>query len=140
LKFSRKEKAVIEQESKGSFSRFLAYLDLLPLDESQKVQIGSLAMTYKDTFAAAQVAEKEDQITRILSENRALEMTRQRLLFACDANQKAIAAKDARIQELELVIEYAASSLDLIHPDDSDFMEKLNKIYQNLENKTRYEV
>jgi chromosome segregation ATPase len=113
------------------------------------------------SYAASQVAEKEDQITRILSENRALEMTRQRLLFACDANQKAIAtkderiqelglvidsfdsevsAKDARIQELEFVIEYAASSLDLIHPDDSAFMEKLNKIYQNLENKTRYEV
>jgi hypothetical protein len=54
--------------------------------------------------------------------------------------RRQVAAKDARIQELELVIEYAASSLDLIHPNDSDFMEKLNKIYQNLENKTRYEV
>jgi hypothetical protein len=52
----------------------------------------------------------------------------------------AIEAKNARIQELEFVIEYAASSLDLIHPDDSDFSEKLNKIYQNLENKTRYKV
>jgi hypothetical protein len=51
-----------------------------------------------------------------------------------------VSTKDARIQELEFVIEYAASSLDLIHPDDSDFSEKLNKIYQNLENKTRYEV
>jgi chromosome segregation ATPase len=57
------------------------------------------------SYAAAQVAEKEDQITRILSENRALEMTRQRLLFACDANQKAIATKDERIQELGLVID-----------------------------------
>jgi hypothetical protein len=56
---------VIEQESKGSFSRFLAYLDLLPLDESQKVQIGSLVMTYKNTFAAAQVSAKDAQIAEL---------------------------------------------------------------------------
>lgn len=51
-----------------------------------------------------------------------------------------VAAKDARIEELELVIEYAAACLDLVHPDDYDAWEKINRIYQNLENKTRWEV
>ena len=50
------------------------------------------------------------------------------------------AAKDARIEELELVIEYAAACLDLVHPDDYDAWEKINRIYQNLENKTRWEI
>lgn len=50
------------------------------------------------------------------------------------------AEKDARIHELELVIEYAAECLDLTHPKDDNFEERLNAIYRNLENKTRYEI
>jgi len=48
--------------------------------------------------------------------------------------------KEARIKELELVIEYAADCLDAVDPDDSDFEGKINAIYKNLENKTRYEI
>jgi len=46
----------------------------------------------------------------------------------------------SRIKELEMVIEYAAECLDLTHPKDGNLEERLNAIYRNLENKTRFEI